>query len=120
MTIQRIHGGKRISRVVVHNGIAYLAGLQALKNRGGTVAEQTRDVLGMIDRLLAEAGTDKRHLLTATIWLTDIRTAEEMNEVWDEWVPEGCSPARATVEGKPASAEHNVKIAVTAAVADES
>jgi enamine deaminase RidA (YjgF/YER057c/UK114 family) len=67
MTIKRIHSGKRISRVVVHNGIAYLAGLQALKNRGGTVAEQTQDVLAMIDRLLAEAGTDKRHLLTATI-----------------------------------------------------
>jgi enamine deaminase RidA (YjgF/YER057c/UK114 family) len=112
MTIKRIHSGKRISRVVVHNGIAYLAGLQALKNRGGTVAEQTQDVLAMIDRLLAEAGTDKRHLLTATIWLADIRTAEDMNLVWDEWVP------RATVEGKPASAEHNVKIAVTAALSD--
>lgn len=117
MTIRRIHSGKRISRVVIHNGIAYLAGLQALKNQGGTVEEQTRDVLGMIDRLLAEAGTDKHHLLTATVWLADIRTAEEMNLVWDEWVPEGCSPARATV-GKPASAEHNVKIAVTAAIAD--
>jgi len=116
MAIKRIHSGKRISRVVVHNGIAYLAGLQALKNRGGSVAEQTRDVLAMIDRLLADAGTDKRHLLTATIWLADIRTAEEMNLVWDEWVPQGCSPARATVEGKPASTEHNVKIAVTAAV----
>ncbi|MEX0603505.1 MAG: RidA family protein [Marinobacter sp.] len=118
MTIKRIHSGKRISRVVVHNGIAYLAGLQALKSRGGTVAEQTGDVLGMIDRLLGEAGTDKRHLLTATIWLADIRTAEEMNQVWDEWMPEGCSPARATVEGKPASAEHSVKIAVTAAIID--
>jgi enamine deaminase RidA (YjgF/YER057c/UK114 family) len=118
MTIKRMHSGKRISRVVVHNGIAYLSGLLALKRRDGTVAEQTADILAMIDRLLAEAGTDKTKLLTATVWLADIRTAEEMNLVWDEWVPEGCAPARATIEGKPTSAEHKVKIAVTAVVPD--
>lgn len=116
MTIRRIHGGKRISRVVIHNGIAYLAGIIALEKRGAPVAEQTRDILAMIDRLLAEAGTDKTLLLTANIWLADIRTAEEMNQVWDEWVPDGCAPARATVEGRPTSAEHAVKIAVTAAL----
>lgn len=114
MTIKRIHSGKRISRIVIHNGIVYLAGLQALSNRGGTVEEQTRGILSMIDRLLAEAGSDKYHLLTTTIWLSDIRTAEEMNLVWDDWLPADCAPARATVEGKPASSQHNVKIAVTA------
>jgi len=116
MTIKRIHGGKRISRVVIHNGIAYLAGILALQKRGASVAEQTRDILALIDRLLAEAGTDKTRLLTANIWLADIRKAEEMNEVWDEWIPDGCAPARATVEGKPTSTDHSVKIAVTAAI----
>jgi enamine deaminase RidA (YjgF/YER057c/UK114 family) len=116
MTIKRIHSGKRMSRVVIHNGIAYLAGLLALQRRGGTVEEQTRDILAMIDRLLADAGSDKSHLLTATIWLADIRTSEEMNLVWDEWLPADCAPARATIEGKPTSAEHKVKIAVTAAI----
>lgn len=116
MTIKRIHSGKRISRVVIHNGIAYLAGILALQKRGAPVAEQTRDILALIDRLLAEAGTDKTRLLTATIWLADIRKAEEMNEVWDEWIPDGCAPARATVEGKPTSTDHSVKIAVTAAI----
>lgn len=116
MTIKRIHSGKRTSRVVIHNGIAYLAGLLALQRRDGTVGEQTRDILAMADRLLAEAGSDKSHLLTATIWLADIRTAEEMNLVWDEWLPKDCAPARATVEGKPTSTEHKVKIAMTAAV----
>lgn len=118
MAIKRIHSGKRISRVVIHNGIAYLSGILSLQNRGGTVDAQTRDILHMIDRLLADAGTDKSRLLTATIWLADIRTAEEMNLVWDEWIPAECSPARATIEGKPTSAEHKVKIAVTAAIAD--
>ncbi len=116
MTIKRIHSGKRISRVVVHNGLAYVAGLQALERRDGTVAEQTEDVLKMIDRLLKEAGTDKTRLLSATIWLADIRTAEEMNEVWDTWVPIDCAPARSTIEGKPTSSAHSVKISVIAAL----
>lgn len=116
MEIRRIHSGKRISRVVVHNGIAYLAGILALEKRGGTVAEQTRDILAMIDRLLAQAGTDKTKLLAANIFMTDIRDAEEMNEVWEAWLPDGCAPARTTVEGRATSREHAVKIAVTAAI----
>lgn len=116
MEIKRIHSGKRISRAVVHNNIVYLAGILALQKRGGSVQEQTRDVLSMIDRLLAEAGTDKTKLLTASIFLADIRTAEEMNEVWDEWLPQGCAPARTTVEGRATSREHAVKISVTAAI----
>ena len=115
--IQRFHSGARISRVVVYNGVAYLAGILALQKRGGAVEEQTRDVLALIDRLLAEAGTDKSKLLTAIIYLADIRTAEEMNAVWEDWLPEGCAPARTTIEGKPTDRAHAVKIAVTAAVA---
>jgi enamine deaminase RidA (YjgF/YER057c/UK114 family) len=114
--ITRLHSGKRISRVVVHNGIAYLAGIIALQKYGGSVAEQTRDILGLIDRLLAEAGTDRTRLLTVTVWLADMRRAEEFNLVWDEWVPEGCAPARSTVEGRLTSPDHSVKIAVTAAL----
>lgn len=116
MDIKRLHGGKRISRAVVHNNIVYLAGILALQKRGGTVEAQTRDILGMIDRLLAEVGTDKTMLLTASIFLADIRTADEMNGVWDEWLPAGCAPARTTVEGRATSREHAVKIAVTAAI----
>ncbi len=116
MDIERIHSGKRISRVVKHNGIAYLAGILALTARNGTVGEQTTDILNMIERLLKEAGTDKTRLLTATIWLADIRTAEEMNVVWEEWVPDGCAPARSTIEGRPTDADHKVKISVTAAL----
>ena len=116
--IRRLHSGKRISRVVIHRGIAYLAGIIALQKRGGSVAEQTHDILALIDRLLAEAGTDKTQLLTATVWLADMRRAEEFNLVWDEWVPEGCAPARATVEGHLTSPDHSIKIAVSAAIPD--
>jgi len=116
MDIKRYHSGARISRVVVHNGTAYLAGILALEKRGGTVTEQTADILAMIDRLLAEAGTDKTRLLSATVYLADIRTAEEMNAVWEGWLPEGCAPARTTIEGKATDRAHAVKIAVIAAV----
>jgi enamine deaminase RidA (YjgF/YER057c/UK114 family) len=85
-----------MSQIVLDAGLVYLAGLVA--RSGETVAEQTSDVLARIDELLAEAGTDKSRLLTATIWLRDIGTFEEMNRVWDAWVPEGCAPARACIE----------------------
>lgn len=116
MEIKRYHSGARISRVVVHNGTAYLAGILALDKRGGSVTEQTENILAMIDRLLAEAGTDKTKLLQATVYLADIRTAEEMNAVWEAWVPEGCAPARTTIEGKATDRAHAVKISVIAAV----
>lgn len=115
MAIERRHSGARISRVVIHGDTVYLAGLVALESRGGSVKEQTRAVLHHIDRLLAEAGTDKTKLLTSIVWLADIRDAEAMNEVWEEWLPDGCAPARSTVEAKLTSPHYAVKIAVTAA-----
>jgi enamine deaminase RidA (YjgF/YER057c/UK114 family) len=76
----------------------------------------TRDILDRIDRYLAEAGTDKTKLLTASIWLTDIATFEEMNAVWDAWVAPGATPARACVEARLASPQYTVEIMVTAAL----
>ena len=80
------------------------------------MAEQTRDILSSIDRLLAEAGTDKTKLLTANIWLSDISTFGEMNEVWDAWVSPGNTPCRACVESRLASPKFTVEIMVTAAL----
>ena len=115
MTIERLHGGKRISRVVIHNDTVYLAGIVPLGKRGAPVREQTEDVLASIDRLLAQAGTDKTRLLSANVWLADIRDAEAMNEVWENWVPDDCAPARATVEARLPSPLYRVKVAVVAA-----
>ena len=77
--------------------------------------EQTQDVLSIIDGHLKKAGSDKSKLLTATIYLTDMKTFAEMNAVWDGWVSAGNTPARATVEAKLASPQYNVEIMVTAA-----
>ena len=115
MSITRIGSGPRMSKAVVHGATVYLAGQVADKAAGKSVTEQTKEILSIIDALLAQAGTDKTKLLSASIWLTDIKTFAEMNAVWDGWVAPGCAPARATVEAKLAAAQFNVEIAVIAA-----
>jgi enamine deaminase RidA (YjgF/YER057c/UK114 family) len=115
MPIQRMHTNKRMSQIVVHGDTVYLAGQVALDKPGASFAEQTRNILDRIDALLKEAGSDKSKLLSATIWLSDMRGFEDMNAVWDAWLPEGCAPARATVEAKLATPAFTVEIGVVAA-----
>jgi enamine deaminase RidA (YjgF/YER057c/UK114 family) len=113
MTIKRIQTGPRMSQAVIHNKTVYLAGQVAA---GATVTIQTREILATIDALLAEAGTDKSRLLSATIWLTDMATFAEMNGVWQSWMVPGETPARATVvSAQLASAEYRIEISVIAA-----
>ncbi len=115
MSIQRLHAGPRMSQAVVHGDTVYLAGQVADQAKGGSVGEQTREILAAVDRLLAEAGSDKTKILSATIYLADIATFPEMNAVWDAWVPAGHAPARATVEAKLAAPAYTVEIACIAA-----
>jgi enamine deaminase RidA (YjgF/YER057c/UK114 family) len=110
--IERIHTGPRMSKIVKHNGVAYLCGQVG---DGTTVAEQTRDCLARIDALLTEAGSSRDRILQAIIWLADMGDFAEMNAVWDAWVPEGCAPARACGEAKLARPALKVEIIVTAA-----
>jgi len=114
--IKRLSSGERMSQAVVHNGMVYTAGQVAQNARGQSAAEQTRDILEAVDKLLEEAGTDKTKLLTATIWLANIDDFDEMNSVWDKWVAAGHAPTRACVESKLAAADFTVEIAVTAVV----
>jgi enamine deaminase RidA (YjgF/YER057c/UK114 family) len=104
-----------MSKAVIHGDAVYLAGQVADKKKGASVGEQTAEILSIIDDLLAQAGTDKGKLLSANIWLTDISTFADMNAVWDAWVVQGATPARATVQAQLASAEYKVEIAVIAA-----
>lgn len=115
MSIQRIGAGPRMAKAVVHGDTVYLAGQVAANAAGKSVGEQTADILGIIDGILAEAGTDKSKLLMVNIWLADISTFAEMNAVWDKWVVEGQTPGRATVEAKLAAPQYTVEIAVIAA-----
>jgi len=112
--ITRIKSGPRMSQAVVHGDTVYLAG-QVASNRSADTAGQTREILASIDTLLAEAGTDKAHVLSATVYLTDMTTFNEMNAVWEAWVAPGCAPARATVGAPLASSAYRVEIVVIAA-----
>ena len=115
MTIHRSGTNKRLSKLVVHRGIAYLAG-QVADDLSAPVEAQTRETLTKIDALLREAGTDKTKILSAQIWLASMGDAPKMNAVWEEWMPEGQAPARATVGAPLASERHLVEIKVTAAI----
>ena len=115
MAIDRHHSNQRMSQIVIHGDTVYLAGQVADDAEGSSAAEQTRSILDKIDGLLAEAGSDKSKLLSATIWLADIRDYDAMNGVWDAWLPAGQAPARACVEAKLALTKFIVEIGVIAA-----
>lgn len=117
MSIERRHVGKRLSDLVIHraSGLCWLAG-QVAEDPKASLTVQTQQVLAQIDRLLAEAGSDKTRIVSATIYLPDIGDFAAMNAVWEAWVPAGQTPARATVEAKLASAEYKVEIQVVAAL----
>ena len=115
MTIQRFETGPRMSQIVVHGDTVYLAGVVAKTTAGESVTKQTQEVLSIIDSHLAKAGSDKSKLLSATIYLPDMKTFPEMNAVWDGWVSAGNTPARATVEAGLAAPQYGVEIMVIAA-----
>ena len=115
MSISRFHSGPRMSQCVVHGDTVYLAGQVAQNARGDSVKAQTADILAAIDGLLTEAGSDKSKLLSATIWITDMRTFSEMNEVWDAWIDPANPPARACVESRLAAPGFDVEIGIIAA-----
>ena len=116
MTIKRFGDATMIADMVVHNGLAYLAGQVAEDPVPASVYEQTKNILKQIDETLAQAGTDKTKILKANIWLSDISTFAEMNKAWAEWVSKGNAPARATVESKLADPKYKVEIMLTAAI----
>lgn len=115
MSIERRHVSSRMSQIVVHGDTIYLAGQVASGAPGGSMTEQTHDVLNRIDGYLAEVGSNKTKILRATIWITDMAQFDEMNAVWDAWVAEGETPARATVESKLASPDFCVEVSIIAA-----
>jgi enamine deaminase RidA (YjgF/YER057c/UK114 family) len=115
--IVRIATDKRRSRAVVYNGIVYVGG-QTADDRSQDIRGQTRQTLAKIEKFLAEAGTDKSRLLTAQIWLKDIKNDfSGMNEIWDAWTVPDAASTRATAQCEMAAPDVLVEIIVTAAVA---
>jgi enamine deaminase RidA (YjgF/YER057c/UK114 family) len=104
-----------MSAVNIHGDTVYLAG-QIADNRDQDTAGQTADMLAKVERLLEEAGSSKSKMLSATIYLADMRDFEEMNKVWDAWVDPENTPGRATVEARLAHPEVRVEVTVIAAL----
>lgn len=116
--IKRFHVASRYSEIAVHRGTVYLAG-QVTNDDNLDIGGQTRDILHSIDRLLAEAGSDKSRILMTQIFLADLADYDAMNQVWDAWLPAGHAPPRATVQALLAKAAWKIEIVVTAAVSGD-
>ena len=114
MSIERLEVGQRMSRIVKHNGTIYLCG-QVAADANKDITEQTQTMLDKVEVLLEQAGSSKEHMLSATIYVRDMKDFAPMNEVWDAWVPQGHAPARACVEARMARPELLVEISVVAA-----
>ncbi len=110
--IERIDSGERSSKIVKHNGVAYLTGQVA---EGDTIQEQVSICLQKIDDLLVRAGSSREQMLRVTIWLADMSDFKGLNEVWNAWVPAGHAPARACGQARLAREELKVEFIVDAA-----
>jgi enamine deaminase RidA (YjgF/YER057c/UK114 family) len=115
MSIQRLNVGKRLSEVVIHGNTIYLAG-EVPDDTSKDITGQTQEVLAKIDALLAKAGSDKSKLLSAQIFLPDMKDFAGMNIAWEKWVVPGQTPARATIEAKLANPAYKVEIMCVAAI----
>lgn len=113
--ITRFHPASRYSEASVHNGTVYLAG-QVADDASQDIAGQTTQVLAAVDRLLAQAGSDKSRILMTQIFLVDLADYDAMNAVWDAWVSPQSPPCRATVQARLARPAWRIEIVVTAAV----
>lgn len=113
MEIKRLHVGKRLSEVAIHNDTIYLAG-QIAEDTSAGIEGQMREVLGHVDRLLAEAGSDKTCILSCQIFISSMDNFAGMNAVWDEWVAQGHTPPRATVEARLANPACLVEVCIVA------
>lgn len=114
MSIVRHETQKILSQAVEHGGLVWLAGLTP-DDTSKSVKGQTEEILAKIDKLLAKAGSSKSKILSAQIWVTDIRNRPEMNEAWTAWADPTNLPARACVEAKLADPKILVEIMVVAA-----
>jgi len=117
--IERLHTNARMSKIVRHGGLVYLCGQTANASASAHegITAQTYEALSRVEALLAEAGSDRRRILSATIYLNNIDDFAAMNAVWETWIKPGTAPARTTVEAKLASANLLFEVSVVASVA---
>jgi enamine deaminase RidA (YjgF/YER057c/UK114 family) len=104
----------RMSKIVIHHDTVYLCG-QVADNGEAPIGPQTETMLAKVEKLLAQAGSGKDQILSATVYLRDMKDFAQMNAVWDQWVPQGHAPARACVEARLARPDLLVEVSIVAA-----
>lgn len=116
--IERTHTNARMSKIVRHGGLVYLCGQTAggSGNASADITAQTHETLSRVDALLAEAGSDRKRILSATIYLRHMEDFAAMNAVWESWIAPGTAPARTTVEARLALTSLLVEVTVVAAL----
>ncbi|WP_417280371.1 RidA family protein [Celeribacter sp.] len=114
MAVKRLHPGARMSQAVIHNDTVYLAG--QVGEPSNDITAQSREALAEVDRLLAEAGSDKSKTLKVIVWLANMDDFAAMNAVYDAWIDPENPPVRACGEAKLATPDYLVEFIVTAAL----
>ena len=113
-TITRMGTAERMSKIVIHNDTVYLCG-QVADNGDAAIGPQTENMLSKVDALIEKAGSNREHILSATVYLRDMKDFAGMNAVWDQWIPKGHAPARACVEARLARPDLLVEVSIIAA-----
>lgn len=113
MAIQRYNSNGRFHEAVEYNGTLYLSGQVAPS--GGSITQQAKECLDNLEKTLEKYGSDKRSILSATVYLADVRDFGEFNKVWDAWFEEGTQPVRTCVEAVLAGPQYAVEITLIAA-----
>ncbi len=111
--IERFETGRRMSQIVTYGDLVWLAGQCGTAHK--SVGDQTTEALEKVENLLKSVGSDKTRILSTTIWLSDIAAYDEMNAVWDAWMPEGCAPARSCGESRLGGTGYDVEVICVAA-----
>lgn len=112
--IARMEMTDRMSKIVIHQNTVYLCG-QVADNSDAPIGPQTENMLAKVEQLLQQAGSGKESMLSATIYLRDMKDFTGMNAVWDQWVPQGHAPVRACVEARMARPDLLVEVSIVAA-----
>jgi len=112
-TITRLHQNARMSKVVMHRGLAYFSA-QVTDDPTQNFEAQTRNILDKIEKQLADIGSSKAHILSATVYIDSAPLWPGFNAIWEKWVVPGHLPARTCVEAKLAFPEYLIEISIIA------
>ncbi|RYY77337.1 MAG: RidA family protein [Gammaproteobacteria bacterium] len=112
--IQRLRPTPRWSDATIFNGIAHFVEVPADTEQDMT--SQIVQIFKQAEATLAEIGTNKSHLLSATVYLTHVGNVAIFNQLWEAWLPKNCAPSRACIKVELLDPKMLIEIAFVAAI----